>query len=166
METENSTQVCPYCGEKIKIGAKKCRHCNEWLEEPPAGYLALKEKSSVNNEKPGRHTTQQEDDGTQPSSQTPVTSMPQNNTVTVNYEPPAHNGVGTAGFVLSLISLVLSWVPGVGWFVWFLGALLSFIGMFKRPRGLAVFGFIISFIDVIILVTVVGAGIGILSSIF
>ena len=74
-------------------------------------------------------------------------------------QPPARssNGAGTAGFVLALISLFLSWMPGVGWVVWFLGFLLSFIGLFSAPRGLAVAGFIISIIDLIILLLFFGA---------
>ena len=75
---------------------------------------------------------------------------------TVIVQQSKSNGVGTAGFVLALISLVLSWVPGVGWFVWFLGFLLSFIGMFESPRTLAVFGFFISIIDFIILIALFG----------
>ena len=67
------------------------------------------------------------------------------------------NGIGTAGFILSLISLILSWVPGVGWVVWFLGCFLSFMGMFWKPRGLAVVGFLISIIGLIVLLAVVGA---------
>ena len=27
------TKQCPYCGEQILIVAKKCKHCNEWLEK-------------------------------------------------------------------------------------------------------------------------------------
>ncbi len=155
METQNTTQACPYCGEQIKVGAKKCRYCNEWLEEPPTGYIGNEwmEDSSQTTNRPNQ-------------SQYLSTPSPQSNNVTVKYEAPSSNGVGTAGFVLSLISLFLSWVPGVGWFMWFLGMFLSFIGIFKRPRGLAIMGFIISFIDVIILVSVVGAGVGILNSIF
>ena len=48
-------------------------------------------------------------------------------------------------------------MPGVGWVVWFLGFLLSFIGLFSAPRGLAVAGFIISIIDLIILLLFFGA---------
>lgn len=80
-----------------------------------------------------------------------------NQTIIIQQPSRQSNGAGTAGFILSLISLVLSWVPGVGWIVWFLGFLLSFIGMFKTPKGLAIAGFIISIIDLIILLVFVGA---------
>lgn len=74
------------------------------------------------------------------------------------------NGIGTAGFVLALLSFLFDWIPGVGWIVWFLGALFSFIGLFKRPRGLAIAGFVLSFIGVIVLVVLAGATIGFLSN--
>ncbi len=80
-----------------------------------------------------------------------------NQTVIVQQSTRQSNGMGTAGFVLALISLFFSWLPGVGWTIWFLGCLLSFIGMFKSPRGLAITGFLISIIDLIILVAAVGA---------
>ena len=67
------------------------------------------------------------------------------------------NGCGTAGFVLSLLALFLSWVPVAGWILWFLGFLLSFIGLFKSPRGLAITGFILSFLDLIVLICLIGA---------
>ena len=34
METKE-TKNCPYCGEEILAVAKKCKHCGEWLHEPP-----------------------------------------------------------------------------------------------------------------------------------
>ena len=30
------TKLCPYCGEEILTTAKKCKHCNEWLEPKDA----------------------------------------------------------------------------------------------------------------------------------
>lgn len=67
------------------------------------------------------------------------------------------NGIGTAGFILALIGLVFCWVPILDWILWFLGALFSFIGVFKKPRGLSIAGLIISFIGVIIIIAVIGA---------
>ncbi len=87
-----------------------------------------------------------------------------NQTIIIQQPTRQSNGTGTAGFVLALISLTLSWLPGVGWGVWLLGFLLSFIGMFKSPRGLAIAGFIISIIDLIILVALVGTLAGIASA--
>ena len=81
--------------------------------------------------------------------------------VNMNVVVKKSNGLGTAGFVLALISLVCSWIPGVGWVTWFLGLLFSFIGVFKSPRGLAIAGLIISLIDIIILIVVFGALLGI-----
>lgn len=151
MQTDDTRRPCPYCGEMIVVGAKKCRYCDEWLEKPPAGYMAAKECGNKTHPPKGQLVV--------------ASSKPEsNNVVTVNNESSS-NGVGTAGFVLALISLILSWVPVIGWFVWFLGLILSFFGMFSKPRGLAVAGFLISIIDVIILVTEVGIIGGIISSI-
>lgn len=66
------------------------------------------------------------------------------------------NGMGTAGFVLALLSFLFSWAPVVNWILWFLGALFSFIGLFKSPRGLAIAGFIISFINLFIILFLIG----------
>ncbi|MCX8742418.1 hypothetical protein J3U50_00090 [Lactobacillus sp. B3795] len=66
------------------------------------------------------------------------------------------NGIGTAGFVLSLIALlVTSWIPFVDFVVWLLGAIFSIIGLFKQPKGLAIAGTIISFIGIIFILFVV-----------
>lgn len=62
------------------------------------------------------------------------------------------NGMGTAGFVLSLIGLVLCWAPVLDWILWALGGLFSFIGIFKKPSGMATAGLIISFFTLLILI--------------
>lgn len=78
-------------------------------------------------------------------------------TVIVVKQENQSNGCGVAGFVFALLSIFLSWIPYLGWIIWFLGFLLSFIGLFKSPRGLAITGFILSVIDILVLLFVVGA---------
>ena len=80
-------------------------------------------------------------------------------TVIINQPEKQSNGIGTAGFVLALIGLFLGWIPILGWIVWTLGFIFSFIGVFKTPRGLAIAGLAISLIGIILLL-VVFAGIG------
>ena len=80
-------------------------------------------------------------------------------TVIINQPEKQSNGIGTAGFVLALIGLFLGWIPILGWIVWALGFIFSFIGVFKTPRGLAIAGLAISLIGIILLL-VVFAGIG------
>ena len=85
------------------------------------------------------------------------TSTSTQQTIIVNTtQSTPSNGVGTAGFVLALIGLFLSWIPVLGWMIWFLGLILSFCGIFRTPKGLAIAGLIISLIDFIVLVAVVG----------
>ncbi len=57
------------------------------------------------------------------------------------------NGLGIAGFILSLIGLVICWVPIlniISLVLCGLGALLCFIGLFLRNRkkGLTIVGFL------------------------
>jgi hypothetical protein len=84
----------------------------------------------------------------------------QGQTIIVNQVESKSNGIGIAGFVLALIALFLGWVPVLGWILWFLGLILSFIGVFKLPRGLAIAGLVISLIGVILILTVFGALLG------
>ena len=57
------------------------------------------------------------------------------------------NGIGTAGFVLALVGLVLCWLPIVDVILWLLAFIFCIIGMCKKPKGLSIAGFIISLID-------------------
>ena len=81
-------------------------------------------------------------------------SAPQQQVVVIQNQS---NGCGTAGFVLALLALFFSWVPVAGWILWFLGLVLSFVGLFKSPRGLAITGFILSILDLIVLIVLIGA---------
>jgi hypothetical protein len=125
---------CPYCGEEILIAAKKCKHCGEWLNDNvPAARIAVARKSVAEN------------------------NNGQSQTVIVNKIERRSNGIGTAGFVLALIAFILCWVPVVDWILWVLGFVFSFVGIFRRPRGLAIAGFVISLIGLIVLIVVIGA---------
>lgn len=90
----------------------------------------------------------------------PVTAQgaeaPMQQNVYVNVEKKS-NGMGTAGFVLALLAFVFCWVPVLDFILWFLGALFSFIGVFRQPKGLAIAGLVISFIGIIVIVSVIGA---------
>ncbi len=81
-------------------------------------------------------------------------------TIIVNQQEKKSNGVGTAGFVLALIAIFLGWVPVLGWIIWVLGLILSFVGVFKTPKGMAIAGLVISLIGIILLLTVFGALLG------
>lgn len=82
----------------------------------------------------------------------PVTNVYVQNVV----PSPCKNPLGTAGFALSLVALVVGWFPVVGWIVWVLGAIFSTIGIFRKPRGLAIAGACISFFWLIIFVLIFG----------
>lgn len=79
-------------------------------------------------------------------------------TIIINQVAPAKsNGMGTAGFVLALLGLIFSWVPGLGWILWILGLILSLVGVFRTPRGLAIAGLVLSFLGLILLIILLGA---------
>ena len=71
--------------------------------------------------------------------------------------PPPSNGIGTAGFVLALVAVFIGWIPFFGWIAWVLGLILSCIGLGKEPRGLAIAGVVLSLINLILLIVVIGA---------
>ena len=75
----------------------------------------------------------------------------------VNVQAPRSNGLGTAGFVLALLSILLCWAPVANVIMWFLGFLFSLIGVFRKPKGLAIAGLVISLIDIIIVIAFFGA---------
>jgi len=130
---QEEVKNCPNCSKEILAASIKCKHCGKRLKENTSETINSVVEKSVLEKNSG-----------------------QRQTIIVNQVGNQSNGVGTAGFVLALIALFLSWVPGIGWFMWFLGLILSFIGMFKKPRGLAITGFLISMISLVLLIFVVG----------
>ena len=82
-------------------------------------------------------------------------------TIIINQQEKKSNSIGTAGLILALIGLFLGWVPVLGWIVWLLGLILSSVGIFKKPKGMAVAGLVISLIGIILLLFVFGAILGV-----
>lgn len=82
-------------------------------------------------------------------------STPQQ-TIIIQQAEKKSNGLGVAGFVLALIGLLFCWVPILNIILWILGLTLSFVGLFKKPRGLAIAGLCISCIAIIIMISLVG----------
>ena len=73
-------------------------------------------------------------------------------TAIVNQQKP--NSIGTAGFVFAAIALFHARGAAVlGWIVWTLGLILSFVGVFRTPKGMAIAGLVISLSGIIILIT-------------
>lgn len=71
-------------------------------------------------------------------------------------ETKQSNGLGVAGFVLALIGLLFCWVPILNIILWILGLTFSFVGVFKKPRGLAIAGLGISCVAIIITISLFG----------
>lgn len=82
----------------------------------------------------------------------PPTQSPYQNYNQPTYnQPPIQekNGIGLAGFILSIVAFVLFWIPIINGICWLLGLILSIVGMFKRPKGFAIAGLVISLIGIV-----------------
>ena len=60
------------------------------------------------------------------------------------------NGLGIAGFVVSLCAAFLVWVPILNFVLALVGLILSAMGMKKQPKGLATAGLVISIIFLVV----------------
>lgn len=84
----------------------------------------------------------------------------QGQTIIINQPTGQTNGMGITGFVLAIIALFLGWIPVLGWIIWLLGLIFSVVGVFKKPKGLAIAGIVISLIGVFFLLVVFSAIVG------
>lgn len=72
-------------------------------------------------------------------------------------EQNKNNGVGTAGFIVSLIGAVLFWFPVLGVILLLVGFLLSLSGLIvglssERNKGLSIAGLIVSILFIVIII--------------
>lgn len=42
-----ATKRCPYCNEEILAAARKCKHCKEWLEDPPTTTTSIRNPETL-----------------------------------------------------------------------------------------------------------------------
>lgn len=77
-----------------------------------------------------------------------------NNAQAISIPGTNKNTLGIAGFVLAITGLVLCWAPIICWLLLIPSFILSLIGVFQKPRTLALIGAILSgviiFIKIII----------------
>lgn len=128
---------CSHCGKQVSDKATTCPHCNAALSA-------------------GQPQTQPQPQSAQQPIQQTTNATQQSVYVNVASEKKS-NSIGTTGLVFAILGLCLGWIPILGWIIWFLGALFSFIGLFRTPRGTAIAGFIISFIWLIVFVFIIGS---------
>ena len=139
---------CPYCGAEIPETATKCMYCTAWLDKGRPDQTVIHEAAPP--QQPGYQ-------GATPMTNVYVnTIQPQAAAAQAAASQPQpvrqKNGPGSAGLVLSILGLVLCWVPVANLILWFLGFLFSFIGMFKRPKGKAIAGLVISIVCLVTLI--------------
>ena len=152
--TNSSLSFCRYCGSKILPNSAFCSACGK-----PLGSIEVP-VAQVNTPLTRFHSIQP----TPQAVYTPQQPQQANQTTVVVNEHKS-NGIGTAGFVFALLGILLSWIPVVDFVIWFFGLLFSFIGLFKSPRGLAITGFLLSIIGIIIIIAIFGSIAALLSKI-
>ena len=159
---------CKYCGTFIQTASAYCPACGkpqgnvpqQRVEHPvmnqPQQYPQQYPQQPVYSQQGNVYGVNQ-----QPPFQAGQSSSNMQHTQTiVNVQGSRSNGLGTAGFVLALLSFIFCWAIVANVVLWFLGFLFSLIGVFKKPRGLAIAGLVISLIDIIIVIVFFGALIG------
>ena len=71
---------------------------------------------------------------------------------TIIIEQKKSNGLGVSGFILSLIGLIFGLIHPIAIISLFIGFILSFIGLFRKPRGFAIAGFLIGLISILVII--------------
>lgn len=139
---------CAQCGKQIDDGSAFCQHCG----------AKVNGAGSASSTRPMPPVEDAAPDSAFEPSPGPRVAPQQTPQAQASQGGAASNGLGIAGFVCALLGLVLCWVPVLSWILWIVGVVFSLIGLTKRPKGLAIAGTVISFIDVILIIVLVVGG--------
>ncbi|MFT4186221.1 MAG: zinc ribbon domain-containing protein [Micrococcaceae bacterium] len=135
---------CINCNANLKLGAKFCVNCGTAV-----GNQVI--NANVN------HKTNSNINGPLYDQQVANTPNGVTHVVVQNQiEVKQKNTVGFFGFILALVGLFFGWIPLLGPVCYFLGWVLSIIGLFRKPRGFAITGLIISSVDIILFALILG----------
>lgn len=139
-------KYCPECGSPLCGGEKFCGNCGTPLNNTAVPQAGLPYNPAI-----------------QTRNDSPEQSVPFRQQIIIKQESRNNGsgcGAGCAGFTFALLAIFSSFIPLVQVFSPIfagLGAVLSFIGLFFRPRGLAIAGLLLSFSGLIIAVVAVGS---------
>ena len=148
--TNQQMRYCGNCGAQMRADAPYCPNC---------GHPSALQQPQQHTQQPTQPYQPQYVQKYPQQYQQPMCaagfSQPQPQVVVVNQKSQS-NGLGTTGFICALLAILLSWIPGLDWILWLLGLIFSLIGCFKAPRGLAIAGLVISLLDLLLLVAIIG----------
>lgn len=70
-------------------------------------------------------------------------------------EPAYNNHVALVALFVTIIALILEWVPFLNWTLFAIGFVLSLVALFRKPRSLAVWGLVLSIVDALLILTII-----------
>ena len=134
VEPEEVKRFCCYCGKEIQANAVFCPFCGNQLEN------AANQPGVTINQQAINYNQQ---------------------IVSPVVEQRKVNGVGIAGFICALLSLIVLLFPIfltkneflLSFILYLFGLFFSIVGLFHSPRHFAIVGLIISLVDIFLIVS-------------
>ena len=148
---QRKKKFCKYCGKELNIDDVFCSSCGRQQGNVPVQQIAgqMMQQSVY-----GMSYMASAYPPPQPAA---VSSLTANNTTTVIVEESPSNGIGVAGFVIALVGLFFFWLPLINILFLLFGFVFSVAGVFKAPRDMAIAGLVLSLIDFLIILYMMGS---------
>ncbi len=144
-------KYCKYCGKELDADAVFCSSCGR-----PQGNVPIQQMTGQMMQQPVYGIPYMVSPYQSPQP-TAAPNVMTNNTTTVIVERNPSNGIGVAGFVIALLGIFFLWLPFINCFLWLFGFVFSFVGLFKAPRGMAIAGFVLSLVDILLIIHIMGS---------